>query len=70
MLRIAFWLLIVILFMSFFGVSVQGLFENPTTQTNLDFVLGLIQGGLGSLWATAVGFVTGGWEQFRSFLPF
>ncbi|HEY0010475.1 MAG TPA: hypothetical protein VGB97_01005 [Candidatus Paceibacterota bacterium] len=57
MLRILFWTVIIVLFLSFFGVSIQGLIENPTTQTNMGFVLGLVEEGWDSIWGLIVGFV-------------
>lgn len=58
MIRIIFWAVIVILFLSFFGISVQSLFENPTTQTNFDFVLGLLKEGWQTIWDAISGLVT------------
>jgi hypothetical protein len=58
MLRIIFWVVVIILFLSFFGVSVQGLIENPTTQGNLQFVLGLVEEGWNTIWGAISGFVT------------
>jgi hypothetical protein len=50
MLRIVFWVIVAVLFLSFFGISVQGLFENPTTQSNFDFVLDIVRGGWDTIW--------------------
>ena len=57
MLRIIFWIVIAVLFLSFFGVSVQSLFENPTTQTNFDFVLGMVEEGWDTIWGAISGVV-------------
>jgi len=45
MLRIIFWAVIAILFLSFFGISLQALIENPTTQSNLSFAWELVREG-------------------------
>ena len=55
MLRIIFWVIVIVLFLSFFGVSIQGLIEDPTTQHNFDFVLGIVADGWDTIW----GFVSG-----------
>lgn len=57
MLRIIFWVVIIVLFLSFFGISVQGLIENPTTQTNFDFILGLLEDGWDAVWGAITGVV-------------
>lgn len=57
MLRIIFWVIVAVLFLSFFGISVQGLFENPTTQTNFDFVIGVVEEGWGTIWNVISGVV-------------
>ena len=58
MLRIIFWVVVAVLFLSFFGISVQGLIENPTTQTNFGFVLSLVEEGWNTLWGAISGAVT------------
>lgn len=50
MLRIIFWTVILVLLLSFFGISLQGLIENPTTQSNLEFTWELVKEG----WNTIV----------------
>lgn len=55
MLRIIFWVVVIVLFLSFFGISVQGLIEDPTTQNNFDFILGIVEDGWDTIW----GFVSG-----------
>lgn len=42
MLRIAFWTVVIVLFLSFFGVSVQSLFESPLAQNNLAYIWSLV----------------------------
>ena len=59
MLRIIFWVVVAVLFLSFFGISVQGLIENPTTQTNFDFILGLVRQGWDAIWGAISGLVMG-----------
>lgn len=55
MIRIIFWTIIIVLFLSFFGISVQSLFENPTAQTNFGFVLSVAEEGWNTIW----GFISG-----------
>ena len=69
MLRIIFWTVVVVLFLSFFGISVQGLIENPTTQTNFDFVLDLVKEGWDTIWGLISGLVMGVVGLFESLLP-
>jgi hypothetical protein len=69
MLRIIFWVIVAVLFLSFFGVSVQSLFENPTTQTNFDFVIGLVEEGWESIWTVISGLVMGITETVTDILP-
>lgn len=69
MLRIVFWTVVAVLFLSFFGISVQGLFENPTAQTNFGFVLGLVEEGWDTVWGLVSGLVTGVIDLFMSLLP-
>lgn len=69
MLRIIFWVIVAVLFLSFFGVSVQGLLENPTTQSNFDFVLGLVEEGWATLWGLIAGFVMTVTEAITDILP-
>ncbi|MBA3789057.1 hypothetical protein H0X32_01520 [Patescibacteria group bacterium] len=38
MLKIIFWTIIIVLFLSFFGISIQSLFHAPLTQANFGFV--------------------------------
>lgn len=45
MIRIAFWTVIIVLFLSFFGISVQSLFESPLAQNNLSYVWNLVVSG-------------------------
>ena len=69
MLRIIFWTVVVILFLSFFGISVQGLIENPTTQTNFDFILNLVAEGWDTIWGAISGLVLGIIDIFADLLP-
>lgn len=45
MIRIVFWTVIIVLFLSFFGISVQSLFESPLAQNNLSYVWNLVVSG-------------------------
>lgn len=69
MLRIIFWTVVAVLFLSFFGISVQSLFENETTQTNFDFVIGLVEEGWDTIWGFISGLVMGIVGIFEGLLP-
>jgi hypothetical protein len=58
MLRIIFWTVVIVVLLSFFGISVQSLFENPQTQSNFGFILGYAQEGWGTIWAAIAGLAT------------
>lgn len=45
MIRIAFWTVIMVLFLSFFGISVQSLFESPLAQSNLSYLWNMVVSG-------------------------
>lgn len=42
MIRLVFWTVVIVLFLSFFGISVQSLFESPLAQNNLAYLWDLI----------------------------
>lgn len=69
MLRIIFWTVVIVVFLSFFGISVQGLFENPTTQSNFEFLLGLVEEGWDTLWAAITALVESLTDAFARILP-
>jgi hypothetical protein len=69
MLRIVFWTVIIVLFLSFFGISVQSLFENPTTQTNFDFIIGLVEEGWNTIWNFITSIVDTVIGVFKSIIP-
>ncbi|MEA2702008.1 MAG: hypothetical protein QOE22_717 [Candidatus Parcubacteria bacterium] len=69
MLRIIFWVVVAVLFLSFFGISVQGLIENPTTQTNMGFVLGLVEQGWNTIWDLVSGVVMGVVDLITGLIP-
>ena len=69
MLRIIFWVVIAVLFLSFFGISVQNLFENPTTQTNFDFVIDLVEKGWQAIWSAISGLVSGVTDTASDMMP-
>lgn len=60
MLKLIFWIVVAILALSFFGVSLQGLIESPTTQHNFSFFFGLVGEG----WDHLVAWVEGLGAQF------
>jgi hypothetical protein len=69
MLRIIFWVVVAVLFLSFFGISVQGLIEDPTTQTNFDFVMDLVGEGWDTIWGVISGLVLGVLDIFKGLIP-
>lgn len=69
MLRIIFWVVVAVLFLSFFGISVQGLIENPTTQTNFGFVLSLAEEGWNTIWNAVSGLALGLVDLIASLIP-
>lgn len=54
MLRLIVWVVIIILALSFFGVSLKTLVEDPTTQANFSFIINLLESG----WDTIVEWLT------------
>lgn len=56
MLRLVIYIVGAILVLSFLGVSLQGLIENPTTQENFRFFISLLEQGWESVvaWLSAV----------------
>lgn len=69
MLRILFWTVIVVVFLSFFGISIQSLFENEQTQNNFAFVFDLVEQGWDTVWAAISGFITPITEFITEQLP-
>lgn len=45
MLRLIVWIVIGVLALSFFGISLRELVQDPQTQDNFSFILGLLQNG-------------------------
>lgn len=45
MARLIIWIVIGLLALSFFGISLRGLVENPTNQDNLSFVFAMVDSG-------------------------
>jgi hypothetical protein len=58
MVRVIFYVVVAVLVLSFFGVSLQHLIENPTTQTNFAYVWSLVEEG----WDDIVLFITNFWD--------
>lgn len=56
MLRLIVYIVVGLLALSFLGVSLQGLIENPTTQENFRFFVSLLEQGWDSLvaWLSAI----------------
>ncbi|MBU0750028.1 hypothetical protein KKH15_00735 [Patescibacteria group bacterium] len=45
MIRLVIWIVVGVLALSFFGVSLKGLIQDPTTQDNFSFLSELVQEG-------------------------
>lgn len=45
MVKLIIWIVIGVLALSFFGISLQGLIDDPTTQANFDFIFDLVEQG-------------------------
>lgn len=45
MVRLLIWIVVGVLALSFFGVSLQALIDDPTTQDNFSYVFGLVEQG-------------------------
>ncbi len=65
MVRLIIWIVIGLLALSFFGISLRGLVENPTNQDNLSFVFAMVESGwsmikmwLLDMWDTVRGIFT------------
>ena len=62
MIRLVIWIIIGLLALSFFGVSLQALVENPTNQNNMSYLFMLLKDGWDYLvaWLSATfGFLFG-----------
>lgn len=63
MLKLVFWVVVGVLALSFFGVSLRELIQDPQTQDNFSFIIDLVRNGWGFLtgWVEGLGeFVRGG----------
>lgn len=54
MLRTIFWILVLLLALSFFGISIQAIVNSPAGQANFSYVYSLITDG----WQWLTGWVT------------
>ncbi len=61
MLKLVFWVVVGVLALSFFGVSLRELVQDPQTQDNFSFILDLLRNG----WSFLTGWVEGIGEVFR-----
>ena len=61
MLKLVFWVVVGVLALSFFGVSLRELVQDPQTQDNFSFILDLLRNG----WSFLTGWVEGVGEVFR-----
>lgn len=66
MLRILFYIVVLVLALSFFGVSIQSIVQSPTGQENFGFITGLFTTG----WQWIVGTVTTVWHWIIAVMPF
>jgi hypothetical protein len=57
MIRLVIWVAVLVLALSFFGISLEGLVESPMTQNNFSFILDLVRSGWESLasWFESLG---------------
>lgn len=69
MLRIIFWTIVIVVLLSFFGISVQSLFENPQTQSNFNFILGFMEEGWNTIWNLIAGVVASLIAFLQGLLP-
>ncbi|HYD93569.1 MAG TPA: hypothetical protein VEB18_03930 [Candidatus Paceibacterota bacterium] len=58
MIRLVIWIVVGLLALSFFGVSLRALVENPTNQDNLSFLSDMVEMG----WDYIVAWFTSIWE--------
>ncbi len=65
MVRLAIWIVIGLLALSFFGISLQNLVDSPTNQDNVSFLTTLVRAG----WEMIVGWLTDLWNSLRSAFP-
>lgn len=61
MIRLIVWIIIGLLALSFFGVSLEGLVENPTNQGNISYLFHLVAEG----WHTIVDWFRDLWDSIR-----
>lgn len=63
MARLIIWVVVGLLALSFFGVSLRGLVENPTNQDNLSFLKTMLDMGWDwlSAWITSMWDMLTGW---------
>ena len=61
MLKLIFYVVVGVLALSFFGVSLRELIQDPQTQDNFSFIIDLVRNG----WSFLTGWVEGLGEMFR-----
>jgi len=61
MLKMVFWVVFGVLALSFFGISLRELVQDPQTQDNFSFIIDLVRNG----WGFLTGWVEGLGEFFR-----
>lgn len=62
MVRLIIWVVVGTLALSFFGVSLRELIQNPQTQDNFSFIINLVQNG----WHFLTGWMEGLGSAFRN----
>ena len=55
MLKLIFWIILFTLMLSFFGISLRELVQEPQTQDNFSFILDLVRNG----WSFLTGWIEG-----------
>jgi hypothetical protein len=61
MLKLIFYVVVGVLALSFFGISLRELIQDPQTQDNFSFIIDLVRNG----WGFLTGWVEGLGEMFR-----
>jgi len=62
MVRLVIWIVIGLLALSFFGISLQGLVDNPTNQDNVSFLSQMIRSG----WDMILNAFTDIWQTLKN----
>ena len=61
MVKMVFWVVFGVLALSFFGISLRELIQDPQTQDNFSFIIDLVRNG----WSFLTGWIEGLGQVFR-----